>query len=51
MSGIFYSGERDIRSKLNEALQRYGIKQVDIARETGIYKKTFYLSFFKKKFI
>lgn len=35
MSGLFYSGERDIRTKLNEALQRYGIKQVDVARETG----------------
>jgi len=37
MSGIFFSGERDVRTKLNEALQRYGIKQVDIARETGIH--------------
>lgn len=36
MSGIFSTQERDIRSKLNEALHRYGIKQVDVARETGI---------------
>jgi hypothetical protein len=42
MSGIFYSGERDIRTKLNEALQRYGIKQVDIARETGIFYTTLF---------
>jgi hypothetical protein len=37
MSGIFYSDERDIRTKLNEAFQRYGIKQVDVARDTGYY--------------
>ena len=28
--------EKDVRTRLQEALQRYGYKQVDIARETGI---------------
>jgi SWI/SNF-related matrix-associated actin-dependent regulator of chromatin subfamily B protein 1 len=37
MSGLFAKHERDIRSKLMEALQRFGIKQVDVARETGIH--------------
>jgi hypothetical protein len=32
---MFISQERDLRTKLNDALQRYGIKQVDVARETG----------------
>jgi hypothetical protein len=36
MSGLFTTQERDIRIRVNEALQRYGIKQVDVARETGI---------------
>lgn len=27
--------EKDVRSRLQETLQRYGIKQVDVARETG----------------
>jgi hypothetical protein len=35
MSGIFMSQERDMRAKLNEAIQKYGIKQVDVAKETG----------------
>ena len=30
--------DKDIRAKVIEALQRYGYKQVDVARETGIYK-------------
>lgn len=37
MSGIFGKSERDNRSKLLDALQRFGIKQVDVARETGIH--------------
>ena len=32
---MFISHERDLRTKLNDALQRYGIKQVDVARESG----------------
>jgi hypothetical protein len=35
MSGLFATQDRDIRSRVNEALQRYGIKQVDVARDTG----------------
>lgn len=35
--------EKDVRQRLQEALQRYGIKQVDVARETG----TKYLIFVK----
>ena len=37
MSGLFTTQERDIRSRVNEALQKYGIKQVDVARDTGKY--------------
>ena len=36
MSGLFSTQEKDIRSRVNEALQKYGIKQVDVARDTGI---------------
>ena len=32
---MFISQERDVRSKLIESIQKYGIKQVDVARETG----------------
>ena len=32
---MFVSHERDLRTKLNDSLQKYGIKQVDVARETG----------------
>jgi hypothetical protein len=32
-----FSHERDLRTKVNDALQRYGIKQVDLARDTGKY--------------
>jgi transcriptional regulator with XRE-family HTH domain len=28
--------EKDVRSRVIEALQRYGLKQVDVARETGL---------------
>jgi SWI/SNF-related matrix-associated actin-dependent regulator of chromatin subfamily B protein 1 len=37
MSGIFVKNERDVRSKLLDTLQKFGIKQVDVARETGIH--------------
>lgn len=37
MSVIFGKHERDVRSRLVDALQRFGIKQVDVARETGIH--------------
>ena len=33
---MFVSQDRDVRAKLNEALNKYGIKQIDVARETGI---------------
>lgn len=36
MSSIFVSQERDVRAKLLESIQKYGIKQVDVARETGL---------------
>lgn len=29
------SHDRDLRVKLTEALHKYGIKQADVARETG----------------
>ena len=29
--------ERDLRTRLLEALQKFGIKQVDVARDTGIH--------------
>jgi hypothetical protein len=32
---MFISQERDVRAKLLESIQKYGIKQVDVARETG----------------
>eukprot|EP01016_Furgasonia_blochmanni_P040451 TRINITY_DN5165_c0_g1_i8.p1 TRINITY_DN5165_c0_g1~~TRINITY_DN5165_c0_g1_i8.p1 ORF type:complete len:337 (-),score=31.12 TRINITY_DN5165_c0_g1_i8:236-1246(-) len=32
--------EKDTRTRLNEALQRYNYKQVDVARETGIHHST-----------
>ncbi len=32
---LFSSQDRDVRTRANEALQKYGIKQVDVARETG----------------
>lgn len=35
MSSFFTTQERDIRTRVNDALQRYGIKQVDVARDTG----------------
>lgn len=35
MSNMFISQERDVRAKLLESIQKYGIKQVDVARETG----------------
>ena len=28
-------GEKDVRQRLVEALQRYGYKQVDVSKETG----------------
>jgi SWI/SNF-related matrix-associated actin-dependent regulator of chromatin subfamily B protein 1 len=37
MSGIFGKQEKDIRTRLLEAIQRFGIKQVDVARDTGIH--------------
>ena len=37
MSGVFGKQEKDIRIKLVEAIQRFGIKQVDVARDTGIH--------------
>jgi len=40
MSNILVSQEREVRIKLNEALTKYGIKQVDVARETGIHHST-----------
>lgn len=36
--------EKDVRSRVLEALQRYGLKQVDVARETGI-NLTRYITF------
>ena len=30
------SSEKDIRTRVFEALQRYSYKQVDVARETGL---------------
>ena len=35
MSGLISLQDRDLRVRLNEALQKYGIKQVDVAKETG----------------
>jgi SWI/SNF-related matrix-associated actin-dependent regulator of chromatin subfamily B protein 1 len=32
--------EKDVRTRLQEALHRYGYKQVDIARETGVHHST-----------
>lgn len=37
--GIF-SREKDLRNKLTDALQKYGIKQVDVARDTRIHHST-----------
>jgi len=36
----FINQDKDVRSKLIEALQKYGIKQVDVAKETGIHHST-----------
>jgi len=30
-------GEKDIRQRLIEALQRFGYKQVDVSKETGTF--------------
>lgn len=40
MSLGLFSHDRDIRYKLNDALHKYGIKQVDVAKETGIHHST-----------
>jgi transcriptional regulator with XRE-family HTH domain len=40
MSGLVSYQDRDLRVRVNDALQRYGIKQVDLARETGIHHST-----------
>lgn len=34
------SGEKDIRTQMLEALAKYNIKQVDVAREAGIHHST-----------
>lgn len=36
MSSLFACQDKDIRTRANDALQKYGIKQVDVARDTGI---------------
>lgn len=33
---LLNAGERDVRSQVLEALHRFGIKQVEVARKTGI---------------
>jgi hypothetical protein len=38
MSNI-YGQEREVRLRLNDALVKYNIKQIDIARDTGMLMK------------
>lgn len=37
---MYISQEKDVRSRLCDALQKYGIKQVDVAKETGVHHST-----------
>jgi transcriptional regulator with XRE-family HTH domain len=32
--------EKDVRAMMQEALQKFNIKQVDVARETGVHHST-----------
>jgi len=34
-SNLVNYGKKDIRQRLLDALQRYGLKQVDVSKETG----------------
>lgn len=34
------SEDKDVRTQMQEALQKFNIKQVDVARETGVHHST-----------
>ena len=40
MSVIIQSIDKDVRTRINEALVKYNLKQIDLAKETGVHHST-----------